>query len=373
MNSRNREESGRRISLLLLFFLIAGTAGLTGCGKRSTQTEQTEAHTEMNTQKAPETEVQTSIEKARETQAQTDTEKARETQAQADTEKTQETQAQTDAETVQKAEIMTEGGPETADHQVLIYEGGQLTAAETETDEPQETDSADMSAVLSREEFLACPAGTILNEEQIDREHPERYFISSMIDPQGEVFARMYGKSFKEDCTVPLEDLRYIKLLHYGFDGMIHVGELVVSSYIETDIAEIFRILFDNRYEIEKMYLIDRYDADDTASIEDNNTSAFNFRLVTNGTKLSNHAYGYAIDINPQQNPYVTFDENGEAYWVHENASSYIDRSDPFPEQMHMITEEDLCFRLFTERGFTWGGSWNNPKDYQHFEKKPAQ
>ena len=29
---------------------------------------------------------------------------------------------------------------------------------------------------------------------------------------------------------------------------------------------------------------------------------------------------------------------------------------------------DDLCFKLFTEAGFEWGGDWTTRKDYQHFE-----
>ena len=80
---------------------------------------------------------------------------------------------------------------------------------------------------------------------------------------------------------------------------------------------------------------------------------------------MSNHAYGIAIDLNPQQNPYVSY-RTGEPVWQHENANDYIDRDAGLP---HMITHEDLAYELFTQHGFEWGGDWNSPKDYQHFEK----
>ncbi|MCD7908002.1 MAG: M15 family metallopeptidase, partial [Clostridium sp.] len=79
-----------------------------------------------------------------------------------------------------------------------------------------------------------------------------------------------------------------------------------------------------------------------------------------------NHAYGFAIDINPQQNPYVSY-RHGKARWSHENDDDYIDGSTGLP---HVITHEDLAFKIFTAHGFSWGGDWSNPKDYQHFEKK---
>lgn len=48
-----------------------------------------------------------------------------------------------------------------------------------------------------------------------------------------------------------------------------------------------------------------RHDGSDDRSMAANNTSAFNCRLTTSGTRLSEHSYGKAVDINPVQNPYV--------------------------------------------------------------------
>ena len=119
------------------------------------------------------------------------------------------------------------------------------------------------------------------------------------------------------------------------------------------------------------MYLIDNYwtgdgASSDSASIEVNNTSAFCYRGVVGGSGLSNHALGRAIDINPQQNPYVTY-KNGVAKWTHDNADDYIDRDTGLP---HVITHDDLCYQLFKAHGFDWGGDWKTMKDYQHFDKE---
>jgi len=123
--------------------------------------------------------------------------------------------------------------------------------------------------------------------------------------------------------------------------------------------------LYENQYPIEKMVLIDEYEADDEKSMEDNNTSAFNYRSINGSTKLSKHSLGLAIDINPRYNPCVrTID--GELSVEPANGNAYTDRTQEFP---YKINENDLCYRLFTEHGFTWGGSWNSLKDYQHFEK----
>lgn len=238
-------------------------------------------------------------------------------------------------------------------------------AAETPAPTPDPTEAPSYLGDLEN-----IPAGTVVSEEEIDWQNLEQYFKSYEISDS--LFQRIYGddKSYKTYCTVPREDLRYIKVLHYGFDGQVLVGELMVNYLLEEDMTSIFQELFENHYEIEKMHLIDDYGADDDLSCFDNNTSCFNYRLVTGGSTLSNHATGCAIDINPVNNPYVTYDSGGEPYVVDDKAVPYLDRTNPEAGAMHMITHDDLCYRLFTERGYTWGGDWSNPVDYQHFEKK---
>lgn len=71
-----------------------------------------------------------------------------------------------------------------------------------------------------------------------------------------EIFAKMQGKSYKDNCTVPREDLRYLKVLHVGFDGEPHEGELVVSRLIADDVLDIFKQLYEAGYEIEKSDLL---------------------------------------------------------------------------------------------------------------------
>lgn len=242
-----------------------------------------------------------------------------------------------------------------------------VTLTEEPTPSPVLTEEPAPSGLAERLEEL--PAGTAVAEEEIDRTDLSRYFQSYEIsDP---LFARIYGddRSYKTYCTVPREDLRYIKVLHYGYDGQIYVGELVVNALLAEDIKAIFQELFENQYEIEKMHLIDDYGADDNRSIDDNNTSCFNFRLATNAGNLSNHAAGCAVDINPKQNPYYVILEDGSYVWENEDAELYIDRTAADAAERHMITHEDLCYQIFTQHGFSWGGDWGNPVDYQHFEK----
>lgn len=168
--------------------------------------------------------------------------------------------------------------------------------------------------------------------------------------------------------AVSYEELRYVHVLRYDFDGKPAEGELICNEYIAQDLVEIFYELYYNEYQIERMVLIDEYDGDDTASMEDNNTSCFNYRMVEGSSSLSKHACGLAIDINPFYNPYVTYEKDGTQKVSPVAALGYADRSVSFP---YKIDEEDLCCRLFKEHGFIWGGNWNSLKDYQHFQKTP--
>ena len=180
------------------------------------------------------------------------------------------------------------------------------------------------------------------------------------------VFSRMMGKSYKEECTTPREELRYLRVLHYNKVGEELQGELVCHKDIADDLLAIFRELYQAKYPIERMVLIDEYDADDEASMRADNTSAFNFRKASGMRTLSKHSTGMAIDINPLYNPLVKHRE-GRTRVYPSNATPYIDRSQDFP---YKIVKGDLCYRLFKKYGFSWGGDWKSSKDYQHFEKR---
>lgn len=208
-----------------------------------------------------------------------------------------------------------------------------------------------------------------LSESELDG-----YFQIHEIAEGDEVYDRIYGKSYRENPHIGLEDLRYLTLLHYNFDGQIQVGEMIVNKNAAEDVLNIFRELFALKYEIQSVFLIDRYwtgdpDSTDTASTKANNTSCFNYREITGGGNLSNHALGLAIDLNPLQNPYVWYGEDGSLQCLDENARPYLDRTSGDP---HVIVEGDVCWSVFDKYGFSWGGSWNSPIDYQHFERNSS-
>ena len=180
------------------------------------------------------------------------------------------------------------------------------------------------------------------------------------------VFQRMEGKSFKRDCTVKRSELRYLRLSHYDDEGNEHIGELVCNKMIASDLKEIFQELYKRHYPIQRMQLVDDYDADDEQSMRANNTSCFNFRRIAGSTKLSKHSQGLAIDINPLYNPYVKRQANGTLIVQPANATCYADRRKAIP---YKIERDDLCYRLFIKHGFKWGGAWTKQQDYQHFER----
>lgn len=225
------------------------------------------------------------------------------------------------------------------------------------------TTNADTTGAL-RKQFRDIPAGTVIDVSDLGKKQIHSLFYSRKIDDT--VFRRMRGKSYKKNCTVDRNDLRYIRLLYVGYDHRTHVGELVVNRKIATEVTTIFYKLYRHGYELHSVKMIDDYGADDEKSMSADNTSSFNFRAVSGTTKLSKHSYGLAIDINPRYNPYI-HKINGRSVCEPSNGKKYADRSRTF---RHKIDHTDYCYKLFHKYGFTWGGDWRTVKDYQHFQKE---
>ena len=230
---------------------------------------------------------------------------------------------------------------------------------------PKQIDQVSSDNANAAVDVHKLAAGDTLSSDQIARSGGVgAFFFNESISD--EVFARMEGRSFGEDCTVPREDLRYVRVLHVDADGATHVGELVVNRVVADEVTQIFRELYDAKYPIRKMHLVDDYGADDAASCSDDNTSAFNYRTIAGTTTLSNHARGLAIDINTFENPYYIISTGH--LWPPE-AGRYLDRTLDEPYVLHV---GDACYEAFVSRGWTWGGDWPDTHDYQHFEKPSA-
>lgn len=229
---------------------------------------------------------------------------------------------------------------------------------------PSASPTADPASVLT---------GALLNGSSQEKQR-YTYTEGFYYEPVSEALQRyMTGVSYpaagaegEEAAAVSFDDLLYLHILHYDFDGNPAEGELICNAGIAQDLVEIFYQLYLNEYQLESVLLIDEFNGDDTASMEANNTSCFNYRVVSGSSSLSKHAYGLAVDINPLYNPYVTYEKDGTEKISPDAATAYADRSASFS---YKIDENDLCYKLFTQHGFLWGGNWNHVKDYQHFQK----
>ena len=172
---------------------------------------------------------------------------------------------------------------------------------------------------------------------------------------------QMNDVSYHAGCPVGLDDLSQIEMTHWGFDGEIHTGQLIVASTLAELVRDAFEHAYNWRFAIERMEPVSQFDGDDNQSMAANNTSAFNCRSVTGGSSWSQHSYGNAIDINPIQNPYV----RGTTVLPPEG-ESYLERD---PEVPGLIIEPGPVTGPFLRKGWGWGGQWTSLKDYQHFSE----
>lgn len=200
-------------------------------------------------------------------------------------------------------------------------------------------------------------------EEKSDNKQTKEKAVFTSSKIPDSILKRMIGKSIPEKNRndVNTDNLRYLQITYWGFDEKSHVGEMIVSKKVAQEILEIFKDVYEKKYPIEKMKLIDDYGADDEKSMQSNNTSAFCYRVVANTKTLSKHALGTAIDINPLYNPYVVGN-----YISPSTGKKYADRS---IVTKGTIKKGDALYNAFIKRGWSWGGNWKSKKDYQHFEK----
>lgn len=199
-----------------------------------------------------------------------------------------------------------------------------------------------------------------------------------------DVKANMDGVSMQGLSGTSYKDLSYLTIPYYDFNGKIQKGNMVVKKELADEVLLIFQELFKAKYPIERMDTVERFkssmgsvdfgdqkDADygtklDITSMWYNNTSSFNDRNTSSGSQ-SNHATGCAIDLNPKINPFVEENRysplNAEKY-TKRNMSGWSEI-----EKKAVINKDSEIYKIFTKYGWSWGGDWENSKDYQHFEK----
>ena len=211
--------------------------------------------------------------------------------------------------------------------------------------------------------FVGCKnkENIIIDSSDIVKTVPKEP-IFSYSEISTDIKNKMLGSSMPKNEPISFDDLSYLKLTYYGFDEKTHIGEMIVNKDVAEEVVEIFKELYMEKYPIEKIKLIDEYNASDELSMKDNNSSSFCYRTVSGTDVISNHGKGVAIDINPLYNPHVNTSTNKVSP---DTAYDYVNRNTVVKG---MIVKGDACYNAFIKRGWSWGGNWRNP-DYQHFEK----
>jgi hypothetical protein len=189
--------------------------------------------------------------------------------------------------------------------------------------------------------------------------------FASRVDPvPDDVLAR---STWADECPVDADDLRWVRLSFWGFDGRRHTGELLVNADVADAIVRVFRQLFAARFPLEEMRITraDELDAEPTG--DGNNTGSFTCRPLPGTTIWSEHAYGRAVDVNPFQNPYIK-PPNARGVpgdmLIPELSAAYVDRSRQATGTIH---PGDTVVQAFAAVGWEWGGNWQKAKDYMHF------
>lgn len=163
------------------------------------------------------------------------------------------------------------------------------------------------------------------------------------------------GLEFPEEIK---NNLKLVEVFYYSLDNKLHKGQIVIHKDVEKEIKEIFKQIEKSKFPVDKVIPICKYNWSDSASMADNNTSAFNYRIIKGTKKLSFHSYGIAIDINPFLNPWVKGNEFDPPYAKYK------------PDEPGTLTGSSEVVKLFKDRGWQWGGDWKSYQDYQHFDKE---
>lgn len=179
----------------------------------------------------------------------------------------------------------------------------------------------------------------------------KEYIIDSQMTFEEAIFGTKAPKEI-------IDSLVLIDVLYYSLDNRLHKGQLLVNKSVAEDIKEIFELIRITKFPIGKVIPIVLYNWSDSISMEENNTSAFNYRFVAGTNRLSLHSFGRAIDINPFLNPVVYKDgRNVPKRAVYE------------PSKAGTFTEDNVIVKEFLKRGWRWGGHFSSYKDYHHFDK----
>ena len=246
---------------------------------------------------------------------------------------------------------------------------------ETESDAAVSTDEGPALQTATRPDWLGTrvlptiPGGAVTPQttpaELEDRRFPT---VDALSNPAGDQFAAtiepvpaqvLARSTWNDGCPVQPDELSYLTMSFWGFDGLVHTGEMIVHRDVATDITTVFADLFESRFPIEQMTVVTTAELNAAPTGDGNNTTAFVCRPVTGGSSFSQHAYGLAVDLNPFHNPYIRGD-----LVLPELAVSYLDRDQ---RRTGMVVAGGPAVQAFEGVGWGWGGQWRSLKDYQHF------
>ncbi|MFM2589115.1 M15 family metallopeptidase [Vibrio sp. TBV020] len=173
------------------------------------------------------------------------------------------------------------------------------------------------------------------------------------------------------NAPIGCERLNKVDFEFVNFVGETESGSVIVLDIVAPSVEQIFTALKQRKFPLHSARLMREFKGDDNASMDANNSSAFNARAITGGSSWSKHAYGVAIDINPVQNPFLEFGDNGTIkVKPTQSATQYINRTQfRARSELSRTGMAEEVVDLFAHHGFLiWGGDWNTPIDTQHFE-----
>jgi hypothetical protein len=206
-----------------------------------------------------------------------------------------------------------------------------------------------------RAPLLVAICLSALSAAQAEQARTFRASIDVITSPQRD---NMNGRSWREVCPVPLDDLVSIHLNYVGFDDAVHDGVLVIHRRLAKETVEIFGELFAAHFPIERMQPYEDFPiAESEAS---NDSAGFYCRPAEDNPKVfSSHAYGISVDLNPMTNPYHDL----RTGWSPAGANGDRNRS-----SLGLLNAQSEIVRIFMRHGWIWGGLLD-PPDYMHFGK----
>ena len=219
-----------------------------------------------------------------------------------------------------------------------------------------------INALIIKHVFIDTPVVATVDVETEDY-YPESEDIFAIYTLEEWFGDALEEAVYLDPTVITHEELRLLSILHLGFDGLVHAGEIIVNEQIAEETLDIFKELYEIGFPIEQVRPISDFDNDDNLSMEANNTHGFNFRKIEGTNNWSKHAYGLAIDINPIRNPFVSGDSVRPAMGI-----DYLDRNQ---EALGMINYGDEVHEIFTKRDWIWGGDWDSYgiNDFHHFQR----